>query len=77
MEYEKIYNEAYLVAHIETEKYIKDFLITKENSINYFTENYRNIEEKYRDEYNKDKFNQVDLFTDLYVEFVRGRKKIK
>lgn len=77
MDYEKIYNEAYIKAHIEIENYIKEFLTAEENSINFFSENYKKIIYKYRDDYKEDKYNRIEPFVDIHVEFTKGKQKIK
>ena len=77
MEFEKIYNETYIKAHTEFENYIKEFLTAEENSIYFFNENYNKIRKIHEDEYQKNKFNKIDSYSELYIEFERNRKIIK
>jgi len=77
MDFEKIYNEAYIAANSEIEKYVKEFLTSEENSIYFFNENYNTLRKIHEDEYREDKFNKIDTYIDLYVEFERNRKIIK
>lgn len=76
MEYEKIYNDAYLKAHVEVENYIKTFLTDEKNAINYFSENFNCITTKLGKEYDEEKFRKTEPFEGLYVEFYRGKQNI-
>lgn len=77
MEFENIYNDAFKKKHVETEKFIKDFLTDDENSIYDFNTNHNELI-KIREEIYKDsKFNISDIYIDLLKNFNEFTSKIQ
>jgi hypothetical protein len=75
MEYEKIYNDAYLKEYLEVENSIKSFLSTEDNLNSYFNEHYNYISKNYQSEFKEDKFNKTEPFVSFYVAFVREKNR--
>jgi hypothetical protein len=75
MDFEKIYNNAYLKEYLEVENSIKSFLSTEDNLNGYFNDHYNEISKNYSSLYKEDKFNKTEPFVDLYVAFVREKNR--
>lgn len=75
MDFEKIYNDAYLNEYLEVENSIKSFLSTEDNLNGYFNDHYNDISKNYQSEIKEDKFNKTEPFVDLYVAFVREKNR--
>jgi hypothetical protein len=76
MEFKKIYNDSFSQTHIEIETYIREYLTNEEFSIYDYNTNSNELLSNFHQKIKTDKFNDVEHFKNLYVEFETFKAKI-
>jgi hypothetical protein len=76
MEFKKIYNDSFSQTHIEIENYIREYLTNEEFSIYDYNTNSNELLSNFHQKIKTDKFNDVEHFKNLYVEFETFKAKI-
>jgi hypothetical protein len=76
MEFNKIYNDSFSQTHSEIKAYIRDYLTSEEFSIYDYNTNSNDLLTNFYQEIKTDKFNVIEHFKNLYVEFETFKAKI-